>query len=282
LISESPIQFNGADLQKPKMLVERLKQAKKVPSRPAGCVTIERCIIFIDEAHAIHGSVVTVLLGALDDARLTTIDNVEYNFNQVVLLMATTDPGRLPEAFRSRPGRVLLRNYTLGEVAGILWKHGRDVLEGFELPREVCHEISARLRCRPREAVRTLSESLIQHFHGMARAEGRQASRSLIGGMMTLESVASFFDEQGIDANGVDQVGRNYLLYLHRNGATAEERLRQALGIPNRNDFIEVDEYLQRLGLVTIQGGRTLTSQGRRYVQAGPLDLRERIARQLG
>ena len=127
-----------------------------------------------------------------------------------------------------------------------------------------------------------LTENLIQHFHGMARESGKSPSRHLIGEMMTLEEVASFFDDQGIDPNGIDQIGRNYLLYLNRNGATAEERLRQALGIPNRNDFIEVDEYLQRLGLVTIQGGRALTSLGRRYVQSGPLDLRPRIARQIG
>mgnify|MGYP000069203089 CR=1 FL=1 len=126
-----------------------------------------------------------------------------------------------------------------------------------------------------------LTEHLIQHFHGLAREAGRQASRRVIGEAMTLEQVAAFFDAQGIDPNGIDSVGRNYLLYLNRNGATAEERLRQALGVPNRNDFIEIDEYLQRLGLVTIQGGRTLTSQGRRYMQAGALDLRARIARQI-
>jgi hypothetical protein len=126
-----------------------------------------------------------------------------------------------------------------------------------------------------------LTEHLIQHFHGVARESGQQASRRLIGELMTLESVAAFFDAQGIDRNGIDPVGKNYLQYLHRNGATAEERLRQALGVPNRNDFIEIDEYLQRLGLVTIQGGRTLTTQGRRYVQASSLDLRPRIARQI-
>jgi len=281
LVSEPPLQFNGADLQKPKMMIERLQQAGKVPTRPREQVRIEPCVLFIDEAHALHTSVITALLGALDDARVTTIDNIEYRFAEVILLMATTDPGRLPEAFRSRPGRVLLRNYTLDEMAGILWKHGLDILEGFELRREVCLEIAARVRCRPREAVRMLTEHLIQHFHGLARESGRQASRRLIGESMTLENVAAFFDAQGIDPNGIDSVGKNYLLYLHRNGATAEERLRQALGIPNRNDFIEIDEYLQRLGLVTIQGGRTLTTQGRRYVQTGPLDLRARIARQI-
>ena len=97
---------------------------------------------------------------------------------------------------------------------------------------------------------------------GLARETGQHSSRRLIGEAMTREAVAAFFDAQGVDPNGIDPVGKNYLLYLHRSGATAEERLRQALGIPNRSDFIEIDEYLQRLGLVTIQGGRTLTTQG--------------------
>jgi Holliday junction resolvasome RuvABC ATP-dependent DNA helicase subunit len=126
LVSELPLQFNGADLQKPRMLVERLQQSQKVPRQPRGRVRIELCVLFIDEVHPLHTSVVTALLGALDDARVTTIDNIEYDFTQVVVLMATTAPGRLPEAFRSRPGRVLLRTYTLEEVSGIIWKHGRD------------------------------------------------------------------------------------------------------------------------------------------------------------
>ncbi len=247
LFNELPLQFNGADLQRPRMLVERLQQSEKVPRQPQGRVHIEPCVVFIDEVHALHGSVVTALLGALDDARITTIDNIEYDSEDVILLMATTDPGRLPEAFRSRPGRVLLRNYTLDEMSGILWKHGRDVLDGYDLPRDICIEIAARLRGRPREAVRMLSEHLIQHFHGLVRETGRRASRRRIGEAMTKENVDAFFDAQGIDQNGIDPLGKNYLLYLNRNGATAEERLRRALGIRNRNDFIEIDEYLQRL-----------------------------------
>jgi hypothetical protein len=76
-------------------------------------------------------------------------------------------------------------------------------------------------------------------------------------------------------------VARNYLNHLSRNGATAEERLRQGLGITTRGDFIEVDEYLtQRLGLVTISSaGRALSAQGRKYLSS-PFDLRDRISRQ--
>lgn len=132
LLHEEPILFNGADLQKPRMLIERLQQCGKVPDHPQGRVRIARCLVFIDEVHAVHVSVVTVLLGALDDPRLTTIDNVDYDFGDAILIMATTDAGKLSEAFRSRPDKVHLRNYTLNELAGIVWKHGCQQLDGFE------------------------------------------------------------------------------------------------------------------------------------------------------
>ena len=42
---------------------------------------------------------------------------------------------------------------------------------------------------------------------------------------------------------------------------------------------LALDEYLQRLNLVTVKGGRSLTRDGRRYVEAA-FDLRNRISRQ--
>lgn len=94
---------------------------------------------------------------------------------------------------------------------------------------------------------------------------------------MTAEAVAVYFEEQGIDINGLDSIAKNYLRYLSQHGATAEERIRQGLGISNRADFTEVDEYLQRLGLVVVRGGRALTPEGRRYlnqpVSVAPSDI---------
>ena len=61
------------------------------------------------------------MLSALDERRSTTIGNVVYDFEEVVFLLATTDPGRLSEAFQSRPDKTILRSYTLEEMAGIVW-----------------------------------------------------------------------------------------------------------------------------------------------------------------
>ena len=120
---------------------------------------------------------------------------------------------------------------------------------------------------------------MIPHFYAAVRNASDGPSRHLIGEAMTVASVAEYFESQGVDANGLDFTARNYLAYLTRHGATAEERLRQGLGISNRGDFVEVDEYLQRLGLVTVRGGRTLTREGRRYLESSH-DLRNRISRQ--
>jgi Holliday junction resolvasome RuvABC ATP-dependent DNA helicase subunit len=279
LLTQSPIMFSGADLRTGRMIIEKLEAEDKVPDGNDKPVCLGSCVIFIDEVHALPTSVANILLSALDDARLTTIDNVDYNFRDVVFLMATTDAGKLTEAFRSRPDRVQLRNYTLKELAGILWLHGQKELDGFSLPQDVCLEIAARTKALPRVAVRMLTNQLIPHFYALVRGSGGTPSRHLIGRAMTTESVGEFFESQGIDANGLDTTARNFLTYLERNGATAEERVRQGLGISNKGDFVEVDEYLQRLGLITVRGGRTLTREGRRYLQSQP-DLRHRISRQ--
>jgi len=279
LLGQRPIMFSGADLQKGRMIIEKLALDGRLPEGDDRPVRLLPCIIFIDEAHALPTPVANILLSALDDARLTTIDNVDYDFGEVVFLMATTDAGKLTEAFRSRPDRVLLRNYTLDELAGILWLHGERELDGYSLPREICLEVAARTRALPRVAVRMLTNQLVPHFHALVRGRGDAPSRRRIGEAMTVESVSAYFEDQGVDLNGLDVTARNFLTYLDRHGATAEERLRQGLGISNRGDFVEIDEYLQRLNLVTVKGGRSLTRDGRRYVEAA-FDLRNRISRQ--
>ncbi|MGH8583445.1 MAG: hypothetical protein ACREWG_11810 [Gammaproteobacteria bacterium] len=136
-----------------------------------------------------------------------------HSFGNVVFILATTDPGRLSEAFNSRPDKTWLRLYTLDELAGIIWLHGRECLDGFELAREVCLEIAARMR----SGTGTGSPGLAD-----------------IGRAMTLDAVGVYYDEQGIDSNGLDNTARPFLQYLLRNGATAEPRLKTWPGVYRR------------------------------------------------
>jgi hypothetical protein len=99
---------------------------------------------------------------------------------------------------------------------------------------------------------------------------------------MTVSAVGRWFSEaQQIDANGLGGLHRDYLNVLSNRGAASEEDIRRALGVSNRGDFVELSEYLTRLGLVRIgPGGRMLTSEGRRYLaEDGAMDLRSKISR---
>lgn len=281
LLNLEPITFNGADLRKPEMLVDRLKEMNKVPDVPQGTVLVDPCLMFVDEVHAVSTNVATVLLSALDERRNTTIDNVVYDFSQVVFLLATTDPGKLTEAFLSRPDRTTLRPYSLHELAGIVWLHSRDKLGGTALHQDVCVEVAARMQCKPRPSVNIL-DRLISHFYGLVETElGRVPSREDVAERVTQDTVAHWFEDTlGIDFNGLNRLAISYLKLLQTRGSAPEEEVRRALSISNRGDFVDISEYLTRLGLIKVgTGGRSLTSEGRRYLTSPKmLNLRDRIS----
>lgn len=282
LLQLRPILFNGADLRRPEMIIERLVEMEKVPAGATGTVRVDPCLVFIDEVHAVSNAVATVLLSALDERRNTTVGNVLYDFTDVVFLLATTDPGKLSEAFQSRPDKTILRPYTLEEMAAIVWLHSTEKLGRPGLTRETCIEIAARMQCSPRPSVNIL-EPLIASFYGAAERElGDTPSKADVADRMTADAVSAWFEEtQGVDRNGLGPDHLSYLKLLHTRGAAAEEEIRRALGISNRADFVIITEYLARLDLVRVgAGGRSLTSDGRRYLSASATpDLRERISR---
>ncbi len=284
LLQLEPIIFNGADLRRPEMIVDRLLEAGKLPTDPVGTVDVDSCLVFIDEVHAVTHQVSTVLLSALDEQRNTTIGNVVYNFGDVVFLLATTDPGRLSEAFQSRPDKTMLQSYTLEEMAGIVWLRSVEKLDQAGLSRETCIEIAARMQCSPRPSVNIL-EPLVANFYGTAEHTlGRVPTREEVAELINETAVAQWFEEtQGTDRNGLSAGHIQYLKLLRTRGASAEEEIRRALGISNRADFVILSEYLTRLNLISVgPGGRSLTSDGRRYLTASsPLDLRDRISRRI-
>ena len=186
------------------MIVRRLVEASKVAEGVKGTVKVDPCLIFIDEVHAVASKVSTVLLSALDERRNTTIGNVVYDCDEVVFLLATTDPGRLSEAFQSQPGKTILRSYTLEEMAGIVWLRSSETLGQAGLSRETCIEIAARMQCSPRPSVNIL-EPLVASFYSKAEnALGRVPSREEVAELMNVTAVARWFqDTVGIDWNGL-------------------------------------------------------------------------------
>ena len=279
------IEMNGASLRNGGDLVKRL-EAEELLAPPEGTrVNILPSVVFIDEVHAIGTQVHDLLLSALDNRRVASHQAEEYSFEGVIILLATTDPGKLSDAFTSRPRQVSLSAYSLEELAAIVLLHGRDHLGGYELPREICIEVAARNRANPRQSVRCLTDSLVAHFFERLSREGlefqgleKDEIRLAIGQAMSLEAVCAYFDKQGIDRNGIDRLALKMLKTLHERGSLPQDSLMKACGISNNRDFVVTWEYCQRLGLVEVAGGRDLTDLGHAYVlNPGSIDLRDRI-----
>ena len=131
LIGRDYVFFSGSSVRKPSDIVDRLLHEKLISNAQVpGPRVIDPAVIFIDEVHGIAPNVATVLLSAMDDERVATIESSVYDFSNVIFLLATTDQGRLSEAFQSRPNKTWLRPYTLHEVAGIVWLHSKEELQG--------------------------------------------------------------------------------------------------------------------------------------------------------
>lgn len=279
LLAEDPVFFSGSDLRQPSALIEKLRERRKVPARGRGRVRVGKCLVFIDEVHALARTTETALLSAMDDARTATIGGVEYDFGDVVFIAATTDKGLLSDAFVSRMDTIPLAAYSIDELAGIIYHHGKKLFGGYELPREICLEVAARSRCNPRRAVRSLENDLLAEFYSKLPASKRKGENveRAAATLMTLEAVVAYYDSHGVDLNGLDELGHKTLAYLKTHGSSPEDRLSRGLRISNRADFVELIEYLTRLGLVSIgHQGRQLTPEGRRYLSQ-PINLRKRI-----
>lgn len=279
-LNQDVILLNGADLRNPSMIINRLQESDKVSPNQTGLVKVIKCLIFIDEVHAIGNNVETVLLSAMDDMRVTTIEGVSYDFNEVIIILATTDAGKLSEAFRSRPDQTYLRPFTLDEISGMIWLRGKELLNNEELPKEICYEIAARTQGTPRIALRKLEHNIIPYVFSLSPEEQLSIDYKKLAEAISMDVIVKWFENQNIDQNGLGDKEYNFLRYLKRHGATSQSSLQYGLGISNAQDFAEIDEYLRRLGLIRLTtGGRNLTQDGRSYLEK-PIDLRDRISRQ--
>lgn len=280
------VEMNGASLRNGGDLIGRIENEELLTDPEGTNVIICPCILFIDEVHAIGSQVHDLLLSALDDRRAASHDGMEYSFENVIMLLATTDPGKLSNAFLSRPTQVVLSPYSLKELAAIVLLHGKNIFGGYEIAEEICIEIAARNQASPRQSVRYLEYQLKAYFFSKLVEDGlkvedyeRSEIPQMIGQVMSLEEVCGYFERQGIDRNGIGKPELRMLKILKEREPIAAKPLMQACGISNERDFTFAWEYTERLGLVKIvSGGRALTQLGRDYLlNPGSIDLRSRI-----
>lgn len=212
-------------------------------------------VIFFDEVHALTDSVVQGLLKATEynDAMMVTESGKKVSTFNATWMIATTDEGKLFDAFRTRFSPVVLKYLTKADIAVVVSNANPD------LPFEVC-ELVAHYNSRiPRKALEF--------------ARYMRLFRDMHPG--SWESVAlSVAKDEGIDSFGMHEVHLKILTALGQ-GPIAKSRIALIAG---RKDE-ETDRYILPWLLTETDDQESFVSVSRRgytITEAGICELDKR------
>ena len=244
-------------------------QPMQVQGREGG-LAILRCppmVVFIDEVHQLSNRVQDSLLPVLEsDDRMLRGSGVIINGSEVSFIIATTDWGKLREAFRSRVRPIGLSPYTAREVARMLRLRielQSDVIEGAaaidpavaRLGEEALLAISTAARAVPRVAIELLREV------GMALRIGR-CDTSTEKVWQHLQRLVP------CDRDGLTPQDRKYLRILASRGPVGLDNIAVELGIDRSNVSGAIEPFLVQMGWVQLApAGRVLTAEGARFLR---------------
>jgi holliday junction DNA helicase RuvB len=216
-------------------------------------------ILLLDEIHTLGLEGQHSLLRAMENGDVFIEPNgrrakpVAIKLNKLTVIGATTDEHKLLEPLRDR-FRLLLRlaPYSIGDIETMLRQRVRQL--GWQFDDVLLAMIAARSRGNPRWCLR-LAESVWR----TATADGASVVRA--------DHAQKTFDLEGIDAQGLAKLDRDYLAVLaESDGPVRLNVIATRLGVPVQSLVKQVEPFLLRLGLVTKDdGGRRLTAQGIRH-----------------
>ena len=217
-------------------------------------------VVFIDEVHLLGRRVQDTLLTAIEPNDRTLIAaGRTIDTSQVTFIMATTDPGRLSEAFRSRITALQLTEYSVEEIVGILLSHIHDRArfpqEAELLDHNALTAISVAGRLVPRQALQLLRDV----SEAVALGDATPAE----GGVRRY-----ILETRTIDSRGLAERDYRYLRSLYPDLRKGAEALAVELGEDPTTIEYDIEPFLIRQGLVQRQsGGRSLSPKGRTFYE---------------
>ena len=227
-------------------------------------------LVFIDEVHQLSARVQDTLLPVLEaDDRMLRGSRVIIDARDVSFVIATTDWGKLREAFRSRVRAVMLEPYNTDEVAQML----RYRIEAASRDHGTGADVDA--------AVAQLSEDALVAIATAARAVPRVALDLLreIGMALRIRICGPGVDAVWghlrkmvpCDRQGLTSRDRTYLRIVANRGPIGLDNIATELGIDRSNVEGAIEPFLAQMGWVQrVSTGRTLTTSGRRLVAQLP------------
>lgn len=224
-------------------------------------------VVFIDEIHRIPATAEEILYTAMEDGRVdiivgeaTTAQSINLPLPPFVLVGATTQSGMLSAPLRDRFGYIArLRLYDTDALSAIVERSAR--LLGVGLPTDAAAIIASRARGTPRIA------------NTMLRRVRDWADSQQLDGVGVGDTVAAL-DAFGIDAVGLDHVGRELLVALctkFGGGPVGLSTLATSVGDTSETIERVYEPYLMHVGfLARTPRGRVATAAAWRHLGLVP------------
>ena len=207
----------------------------------------ENDVLFIDEIHRLPATVEEFLYPAMEDFRVDFVvdkgmfaKTINLPLKKFTLVGATTRAGTLSAPLRNRFGLFYhLDFYTTEELREIVLRSAR--ILGVEVDREGATEIARRARGTPRIANRLLRR--VRDFADV-KAQGR----------ITAEVAIAALGLEGVDALGLDDLDRNFLVTIiktYRGGPVGVEALSATLNEEVDTLVDMVEPFLLQQGFIS-------------------------------
>jgi len=257
LIEISPRSIKNIDDFFLKIYVSLQEQGVPLTEIEKSHYELPTCIIFIDEVHALKNNVVQGLLKATEkfDAVLATESGYKVNCKKACWIIATTDIGKVFDAFKSRFSNIDLKYLSKNEISQIV-KNNHP-----QLPDDVC--------------------DLVSHYNPMIPRKALEFSRYMIlyknmHEEKTWDTVArEVAENEGIDEYGMHESSLKILKFLNDHGPIAIKRLEYVLGKKTE----EIEKYILP-ELITGTEDRpalvSVTSSGLKITDDGICELKKR------
>lgn len=214
------------------------------------------CVIFLDEVHAVVDSVIQGLLKPTEynDGMMMTESGKTVNCHYVCWMVATTDEGKLFDAFRTRFSPINLKYLTKPEIAKIV------KLANPDLPDEVCAKVAYLNSRIPRKALE------FARYMKLLREMSPQSD--------WLDLAAEVAVDEGIDQFGMHE---KHLLILKALGQSPIARNRITTVAESKAE--EVERFIMPWLLVATEDSPalvTVTHRGYTITKAGVAELEKR------
>ena len=239
-------------------------------------------ILFIDEIHTLPTKVAeSVMYSAMQDGRITYVDGsgkasktVTLDLPPFTLIGATTEIGKIAKPFTQRAIQVRLEEYTDEVLAKIIAASFYKL--GMQCSDEIALKISKRCRNNPRIAnntVKRISDKTLVRYAALNNIRDNgffsdvEKIRSV--GLTVEESVVNaFFEENGIDAYGLESGDRELLRIIitrYGGGPVGIDTIARVLNEANNVIMQKYEAYLIKKGMLKIEReGRVVMPDGYR------------------